>query len=46
MGGGLKVKTAELDSFVSRESVKGVLSVFELLNVFSEAKGEIKMRWA
>ncbi len=44
MGRSLKVEVAELDSFVSRESVKEVLPVFELLNVFSEAKDEIEMR--
>ncbi len=37
---------AELDPFVSQESVKEVLPVFELLNVFSEAKDEIEMRQA
>ena len=44
MGRSLKVKVAELDSCVSRESVKEVLPVFELLDVFSEAKDEIELR--
>jgi len=38
------VGVAELDPFVSQESVKEDLPVFELLNVFSDAKGENEMR--
>ena len=44
MGRSLKVEVVELDPFVSRELVKEVLPVFELLSVFLEAKDEIEMR--